>query len=208
MTAGPRDETERIRQIYERMARGYDRQLDFVEAFLFADARRWACALARGCVLEIGIGTGRNIPLYRADVELTGVDLSPAMLEVARQRARDLARTVELHVADADTLPFMDGSYDVVVSTLVLCTIPSPEHALAEVHRVLRPGGRLLVVDHVRSPVLAVRLLQLVFDPVLVRFAGDHLLREPADIVTRVGFQIEHLRRTRLGVVERLSARR
>ena len=80
-------ETERIRRIYERMAPGYDRQLGVVESFLFGDGRTWVCSRAQGDVLEIAIGTGLNLPFYSPNVRLTGIDLSPAMLELARSRA-------------------------------------------------------------------------------------------------------------------------
>lgn len=200
-------ETQRIRGIYERMAPDYDRQLDRVESFFFAEGRAWVCAEARGDVLEVGIGTGRDLPLYPPGVRLTGIDLSPAMLELARARAAALGREVDLRVADAEALPFPDGSFDTVVSTLVLCTVPGPERAVAEIRRVLRPDGRYLLLDHVRSPSLLVRLAQIVLDPFLVRFEGDHLLREPADMLGGAGFEIESLVRSRWGIVERVAAR-
>lgn len=204
---GTGEETERIKRIYERMAAGYDRQLDRVETFMFGDGRAWVCDQARGDVLEIAIGTGRNLAFYAADVRLTGIDLSPAMLEVARQRGAALGRAVDLRLGDAQALPFDDASFDAVVSTLALCTIPDPGRAVAEARRVLRPGGRILLLDHVRSPSRAVRLVQRLLDPILVRFAGDHLLRELVEHVEAAGFQVEHVERSRWGIVERLTAR-
>lgn len=207
--AGPTaTETERIRRIYERMAPGYDRQLGFVEGLLFGDGRAWVCERARGAVLEVAVGTGRNLPFYPAGVSLTGVDLSPAMLELARRRADALGMIVELRLADATRLPFDDASFDTVVSTLALCTIPDPSAAVAEARRVLRPGGRFLVLDHVRSPAWPVRLVQHILDPVLVRFAGDHLLREPLAWMRAAGLQVEEFERSRWGLVERAAARR
>lgn len=204
---GTGEETERIKRIYERMAAGYDRQLDRVETFMFGDGRAWVCGRARGDVLEIAIGTGRNLAFYAADVRLTGIDLSPAMLELARQRGAALGRAVDLRLGDAQALPFDDASFDAVVSTLALCTIPDPGRAVAEARRVLRPGGRIVLLDHVRSPSRAVRLVQRLLDPILVRFAGDHLLRELVEHVEAAGFQVEHVERSRWGIVERLTAR-
>ena len=94
-------ETERIKRIYERMAVGYDRQLDRVENLVFGDGRAWVCGQARGDVLEIAIGTGRNLAFCAADVRLTGIDVSPAMLERARRRAAALGRAVDLRLGDA-----------------------------------------------------------------------------------------------------------
>ena len=200
-------ETERIRRIYERMAPGYDRQLGFVESFLFGDGRRWVCSRARGDVLEIAIGTGLNLPCYPPNVRLTGIDLSPAMLELARSRAAALGTLVELRLADATRLPFDDASFDTVVSTLALSTIPDPSGAVGEARRVLRRGGRFLLLDHVRSPSWPVRLVQRLLDPILVRFEGDHLLREPLDLLQAAGFEITEVERSRWGIVERAAAR-
>lgn len=204
----PRTETERIRQIYDLMAPGYDRQLGYVEGFLFQDGRSWVCSRARGDVLEIAIGTGRNLRFYPRDVRLTGIDLSPAMLELARGRAAALGRTVDLRLADATRLPFDPASFDTVTTTLALCTVPDPIAVLEEARRVLRPGGRLVLLDHVRSPAWPVRLVQRILDPLLVRFCGDHLLREPVDLLRVTGFEVDEMERSRWGLVERASARR
>ena len=200
-------ETERVKHIYERMAAGYDRQLDWVDGFMFRDGRAWVCSQAHGDVLEVAIGTGRNLPLYPADARLTGVDLSPAMLELARRRGAVLGREVDLRLGDAQALPFRDATFDAVVSTLAFSTIPDPDKAAAEARRVLRPGGLLLVLDHVRSPIRAVRLIQRLLDPILVRFQGDHVLREPLEPLTAAGFRIEVAERARWGIVECIAAR-
>lgn len=145
-------ETERVLRVYEKEAHKYDRQMRFFDRLLFAGDREWVCGQAAGEVLEIAVGTGRNLPHYRDDVRFTGVELSPAMLEIAQARARELGREVELRVGNAQALDFPDDSFDTVVCTLALCTIPDDRAAVAEVRRVLRPGGRFLLLEHVRSP--------------------------------------------------------
>jgi ubiquinone/menaquinone biosynthesis C-methylase UbiE len=190
------------------MAVGYDRQLDRIERFMFAEGRTWVCSQARGDVLEIAVGTGRNLALYPPGIRLTAIDLSPAMLALARERAAAAGLEVDLRLGDAEALAFDDASFDTVVCTLALCTIPRPERAVAEARRVLRPGGRFLVLDHVRSPNPAVRLVQWLLDPILVRFEGDHLLREPIDFVESAGLEVESVDRSRWGIVERLAARK
>src|SRR6266496_6550302 len=167
--SGDGRETERVLRLYEKEARKYDREMNFFDRLLFAGAREWVCAQATGEVLEIGIGTGRNLSHYRDDVRLTGVELSPAMLELARARARELGRQVDLRVGDAQALEFPDESFDTVVSTLTLCTIPDDRVAVAEVRRVLRPDGRFLLLEHVRSRLLPVRLAQRMLDPLADR---------------------------------------
>jgi ubiquinone/menaquinone biosynthesis C-methylase UbiE len=201
-------ETDRVFRVYEKEAHKYDREMRFFDRLLFAGGREWVCAQAVGEVLEIGIGTGRNLPHYGDDVRLTGVELSPAMLEIARARAHELGREVDLRVGDAQALEFGDESFDTVVCTLSLCTIPDDRAAVAEMRRVLRPGGRLLLLEHVRSPLLPVRLGQRLLDPLAVRFAADHLLREPLGHLRAEGFEVDRLERSKLGIVERVSARK
>jgi ubiquinone/menaquinone biosynthesis C-methylase UbiE len=204
----PPSETDRVLLVYEKEAHKYDREMNFFDRLLFAGGREWVCAQAVGEVLEIGIGTGRNLPHYGDDVRLTGVELSPAMLEIARARAHELGREVDLRVGDAQALEFGDESFDTVVCTLSLCTIPDDRAAVAEMRRVLRPGGRLLLLEHVRSPLLPVRLGQRLLDPLAVRFAADHLLREPLGHLRAEGFEVDRLERSKLGIVERVSARK
>jgi ubiquinone/menaquinone biosynthesis C-methylase UbiE len=201
-------ETDRVLLVYEKEAHKYDREMNFFDRLLFAGGREWVCAQAVGEVLEIGIGTGRNLPHYGDDVRLTGVELSPAMLEIARARAHELGREVDLRVGDAQALEFGDESFDTVVCTLSLCTIPDDRAAVAEMRRVLRPGGRLLLLEHVRSPLLWVRLGQRLLDPLAVRFEADHLLREPLGHLRAEGFEVDRLGRSKLGIVERVSARK
>jgi ubiquinone/menaquinone biosynthesis C-methylase UbiE len=114
--------------------------------------------------------------------------------------------TVELRLVDATRLPFDDACFDTIVSTLALCTIPDPSAAVAEAQRVLRPGGRFVVLDHVRSPAWPVRLVQHALDPILVRLEGDHLLREPLEAIRSAGLQVDELERSRWGIVERAAA--
>ncbi len=198
--------TERVRRHYDRSAGSYDRIISWAEKALFGGAREWVCSQARGEVLEIAVGTGRNIPFYPEGVRLTGIELSPKMLDLARRRARELGRDADLRVGDAHNLPFLDASFDTVVVTLALCTIPDDRRALAEAARVLRPGGQLLLLEHVRSPVLPVRLLQRVLEPLTLLLDHDHLLREPLRHVEDAGLVVERFERSKLGIVERLQA--
>lgn len=200
--------TDRVRALYERVAPGYDRVLGLVEGALFGDGRAWACSQACGEVLEVALGTGRSLPLYPAGVRLTGIDISPAMLAVARRRAERLGLRADLRIGDAQALDLADASFDTVVITLGLCTIPDDRGALAEAARVLRPGGRLLLLEHVRSPLPAVRALQRLADPITSRWLGDHLLRDPLAHLGVAGFVVEQVLRSRGGIVERVRARK
>jgi ubiquinone/menaquinone biosynthesis C-methylase UbiE len=198
----------RLRRYWDKHARNYDRQTAFWERRLFADGRQWVCAQATGDVLEVAIGTGRNLPYYPEGIRLTGLEFSPVMLELARRQAERLGRQVDLLLGDAQALELPDASFDTVVCTLSLCAIPDERRAVAEMKRVLRPGGRLLLLDHVAGAPRWVRALQWLLERVTIPLGEEHMLRRPLRQVQAEGFQIERRERTKLGVVERLTARK
>lgn len=204
----PATELQRLRRFWDKQARSYDRQMGFWDRKLFRDTREWVCSQARGEVLEVAIGTGLNLDRYPDDVTVTGIDLSPQMLAQARRRADRLGRRVELREGDAQQLDFPDASFDSVVCTFSLCGIPDDRQAVAEMLRVLRPGGLLLLADHVVSTSWPVRVLQRLLEVVTVRFAGDRFRRRPIRHVREAGLAIERHDRFALGIVERLAARK
>lgn len=204
----PARATARARRLYDRGAARYDTAIAVLDRLVFDEGRRWVCRQARGRVLEIAAGTGRNLPHYPPGVHLMATDLSPRMIAMARRRAAVLGRAVALQVGDAQSLPFRDRSVDTVVCTLGLCTIPDDRRAIHEASRVLRAGGRLLLLEHVRSDRPGVRLVQRLLHPVFCALAGDHLLRDPVPIVQGLGFRLERVERSGLGIVQRLAARK
>jgi ubiquinone/menaquinone biosynthesis C-methylase UbiE len=200
------EETERVRALQDKEAPHYDRRISFFERLLFGGGREWVCSQAEGEVLEIAVGTGRNLPHYPEGVRLTAVELSPEMLAIAKRRAGELGHHADLRLGDAQALELPDERFDTVVITLALCTIPDDRQAVREAHRVLRRGGRLLLLEHVRSPRLPVRAVQRLLDPLAVRFAADHLVREPLDHLNAAGFELERVERSKWGIVERVIA--
>ncbi len=197
-------ETERVRGIYDRRGASLEPREG---GLLLGDARRWVASRAQGDTPEVGIGRGHTLAHYPPGVQITGIDVSAVMLEGARERARALGREATLLLGDAMNLEFADESFDAVVFCFVLCTVPDDRHALDEAARVLRPGGHLLAVEHVRSPNRVVRLVERAWEP-FARRQGDHMLRDPADHLAAAGFAMETLERGRFGIVERLVARR
>lgn len=200
--------TDRWRRYWDRHAESYDRQMGFLDRRLFAETRAWVCSRARGEVLEVAVGTGLNLPFYPPDVRLTGVEFSPAMLAIARRRAAELARDVELREGDAQHLEFPGASFDTVVCTFSLCAIPDEHRAVAEMVRVLRPGGLLLLADHVAGKAWPVRAVQRLLEVVTVPQAGEHFRRRPLRSVQGAGLVVEERDRFTLGLVERLAARK
>ena len=136
------------RLVQRLVAGGYDWAFDHVDPLGGADHRRRLVEQASGEVLEIGAGTGRNLPLYRTATRVVALEPGPGMRARAERAARAAVEVVD---GTAEHLPFPEGAFDTVVASLVLCTVPDPARALAEAHRVLRPGGRLRFYEHVRA---------------------------------------------------------
>jgi len=201
------EQRRRWRHYWDRQVRGYDRQMGFMDRVLFGDTRQGVCAQATGRVLEVAIGTGLNLRHYPDGIDLTGIELSPAMLELARRRAHEQHRTVDLRIGDAEALEFTDSSLDTVVCTFSLCAIPDHRRAVTEMVRVLRPGGLLLLSDHVVAPHPALRAVQRLAELASVPLGGEHFQRRPIELVRAAGLSIERHDRFAAGLVERLAAR-
>jgi ubiquinone/menaquinone biosynthesis C-methylase UbiE len=198
--------TARQRRVWDKTAPNYDKQIAFFERIQFGGGREWLGARARGRILDVAIGTGRNLPYYPADATITGIELSPAMLTIAKQRATDLGRTADLHEGDAERLPFDDATFDTAVCALSLCTIPDPAAAISEMRRVLVPDGRLLLLDHIASSWPPIYAAQWLLERVTIRAAGEHFTRRALPLIQAAGFNIVETQRLKAGSVERIHA--
>jgi ubiquinone/menaquinone biosynthesis C-methylase UbiE len=150
---------------------------------------------AQGRVLEIGIGSGLNLPYYGTAVEqVIGLDPSPKLLAMAREAARRTSIPLELIENSAEAMPLYNRSVDTVVTTWTMCSIPDVQRALGEMRRILKPGGRLLFVEHGRSSDVRVRRWQDRLTPVWRRIGGGcHLNRAVSELIENGGFRIERL---------------
>jgi ubiquinone/menaquinone biosynthesis C-methylase UbiE len=150
---------------------------------------------AEGRVLEIGVGSGLNLPFYSRNVErLVGLDPSPKLLSMVRRNLKRNASPVELIEGSAEAIPLKTNSVDTVVTTWTLCSIPDADRALREMHRVLRPGGHLLFVEHGRAPEPNVRWWQDRLTPVWKRIGGGcHLNRAIQMLIEDAGFEFDRL---------------
>jgi ubiquinone/menaquinone biosynthesis C-methylase UbiE len=179
------------------MAAGYDRLASKSEEAGVRDLRHGLLTEAAGSVLEIGGGTGANLAHYDGHIEsLVVTEPEPAMLRRLQRKAREQAPLAKILRAPAEDLPFEDCSFDTVVSTLVLCGVDDQARSVRELHRVLRPGGRLLFLEHVRSD-----------DPDLARFqdrmnwlnrlvVGCDCNRPTLATIEEQGFSVSELERT------------
>lgn len=197
-----------IRRTYDDRARRYDATVGRAENLMLGDFRRQFGALMVGETLEIGVGSGLNLPWYTASVRwCAGLDLSTGMMDVARERAARLGLPMRFVQGDAQQLPFPDGAFDTVGVSLALCTVPNPEQALREMARVCRPAGRIVLLEHVLSPYWPVSLLERAMTPLQSRAIGCHFDRETIETARRAGLQIESEQTRRLGVFRLAVAR-
>jgi ubiquinone/menaquinone biosynthesis C-methylase UbiE len=173
----------------------YDAAVGTMNRLKLGAWRRRLVADLQGDVLEIGVGTGLNLAFYRAGTHVTALDPNPDLLAIARRRAHP--RGYQLQVADAQALPFAADTFDAVVTTLVFCTIPDPRQALHEIRRVLRPGGRLVQLEHTRTGRDGPdRFLSLIAPTWQVVTGGCHLNRDTPALLDREGWHLlQHERR-------------
>jgi ubiquinone/menaquinone biosynthesis C-methylase UbiE len=202
------EETLKTKRRYNRQAFLYDLMEWPMEKALFSNWRRQLLTQVRGKVLEIGVGTGKNLPYYSPEVELTAIDVSEKMLRRAERRALALGRRVDFHLMDAQHLEFADETFDTVLATFVFCSVPDPIQGLKEARRVLKSArakalvnsqnaekskepttAGLLLLEHVRIPNGFAGTVMDVLDPLTVRLGGFHINRRTVQNVIDVGFR-------------------
>lgn len=179
---------------YNRIAPIYE-LIDLpLELFFFRKWRKEALSGLSGKVLEIGVGSGRNLKHYPSNALVTGIDNSEGMLEKARKKASEM-KNVNLLLMDAEHLEFPDNSFDYVVTTFVLCTIPDPVKALKEMRRVLKPSGELIALEHLHSTNPVIARFEDLIDPFLFFLLGDHTTRHTARNIEEAGFKIKEAKK-------------
>jgi len=200
--------TDQVQRVYDKCADQYEKKIWFDQHILgVARLRKKLLSKAAGKILEVGCGTGRNFPVFAPHSEIMAVDLSPKMLEIARENAMKHGLNVNLAVMDAEQLEFPDGSFDTVVSTLSTCTFPNPVKALQEIKRVCRPNGLILLLEHGHSNF-----------PWLANFqdrheyqhyqdhAGCRWNQDPLDLVQSAGITVLKSKRNILGMFHSIEA--
>ena len=185
--------------IFDGLSSIYDLGMSPLEWLLFRRLRRQTFPALDGDVLELGIGTGVNLPLYVPQAHVIGCDASKEMLTWAARRCT--SAPVRLAQADTQHLPFPDANFDVVSASLLFCSVADPARGLTEARRVLRPGGRLVLLEHTRGNGLAGRLTDLLHPAWKAWSRECHLNRETAQTVAQAGFELQRVEQRALGIV-------
>lgn len=175
--------------------------------WLIRDSRERAAQQVTGKLLEVGIGSGATLRLYAPDVQVTGIDISPGMLSVARRRLVQLDRSGDLREMDAQSLDFPEQTFDSVAFNLSLCTIPDPGHALREAIRVAKPGAPMTFLEHVRSDRIWLALPQDLLTVLFSRAVHDRFNQRTEDLVRGVGIEVVSVERWALGAMTLIVGR-
>ncbi|MDZ4165597.1 MAG: class I SAM-dependent methyltransferase [Smithellaceae bacterium] len=177
---------------YNRIAPIYN-FLEAIPEIIFNPWRKRLLAKARGKILEIGVGTGKNFPHYRPGAGVAGIDIADRMLAMARKKASELGLSFDLSEGDVQSLNFPDNSFDTVAATFVFCSVPDPVQGLRELRRVVKPSGRILLLEHVRidRPIMGWIMDRL--NPLVVRLMGANINRRTLENVRKAGLIIESI---------------
>ncbi len=192
---------------YSRASRLYDLCELPIELFLFRNFRMKAIALAHGRTLEVGVGTGKNLPYYSPEIDLMAIDFSPGMLKVARKKQTQLQRKlISLQEMDVQKLSFKDNTFDTIISTFVFCTVPDPVAGLKELHRVLKPGGNAIFLEHMKSkrPLINIHLYMMnIFSKSIL---GTSMIRETQKNIKSARFTVQSVENLLFDVVRLIRA--
>jgi ubiquinone/menaquinone biosynthesis C-methylase UbiE len=202
------DHTERTRRRYDRLAPFYDLFGVPMERGRLSVWRRRLLERIKGpLALEVGIGTGKNMPFYPPGVKVTGIDLSPQMIERAKRRGSSLGLHMDLRIMDAQKLDFPDNHFDTVFATFVFCSVPDPVSGLMEMRRVCKPSGRLLLLEHMQSRHRGLAWLLEMLNPLIVRFMGANINRNTMENIRKAGWEVDLEQCLWLDIVRWVEAR-
>jgi ubiquinone/menaquinone biosynthesis C-methylase UbiE len=191
---------------WERMSRTYD-WTTWADARRFGAAKRDLFSGMQGRCLMVATGTGSDFQYFPPNLAITAIDISPGMLARAQKRAAEHKGQLQVEVADVQELPYENGTFDTVATSCTFCSVPNPLRGLRELHRCLKPGGRLLMFEHVRSRIGPVAILQD-FMTVVTGHFGPAMNRDTVGNVLRAGFQLHRDTNVCFDIVKAIEAKR
>ncbi len=201
--------TEIIRKRYNRIAPLYDLMETLMERFAFSTWRQLQWSKVAGTsILEVGVGTGKNIPYYPADSEITAIDFSEKMLKRARDKAGKSKIKVHLAQMDVQNLEFEDNTFDTVLASFVFCSVPDPIRGLTEVARVCKVGGKVVLLEHVLSANRLIAGLMNLANPIVVRSVGANINRRTVENMAKSGLVVEQVTDLAAGIFKLIEARK
>ena len=201
--------TEVAKRRYDRIAPLYDRMEGLIERSRYSKWRELLWSKVEGThILEVGVGTGKNFPFYPPDEEITAIDFSKKMLERAEDRASKQKVRVSLQKMDVQNLEFEDNTFDTVVASFVFCSVPDPVRGLMEVERVCKPGGKVVLLEHVLSANRILGWLMNLANPLVVRMIGANINRRTAENVAKSGLAVEQVTDLGAGIFKLIEARK
>jgi phosphatidylethanolamine/phosphatidyl-N-methylethanolamine N-methyltransferase len=183
--------TDQIKQRYNRIAAIYDAMEGVLELVFFRRWRELVWAKVEGQeILEVGVGTGKNFPYYPHGATITAIDFSEKMLGKAQQKKLSKEVNADLQLMDVQALEFPDNSFDTVVATFVFCSVPDPRQGIKELYRVCKPGGKVILLEHVLSSNRCLAKVMNLLNPLVVRMVGANINRKTLELVSGSGFQV------------------
>jgi len=184
-------QTLKVQKKYDRFSYIYDWLEEGIEKGKFGRWRKELLRDLKGNILEIGIGTGKNLKYYNRNARVTGIDLSSKMLRKAKRKLGELKnKNIKLTIMDAQNLKFKDNSFDYIINTFVLCSVPEPVKVLEEMKRVLKNNGKILMLEHVLSRYFLIKIFQHIHNPITRGLFGFNVNRDTLGNIGKAGLKI------------------
>jgi len=196
------NQSEIIKKRYDRTATFYD----CMDRMIPDTLRRKAISYAKGKVLEVGVGTGKNLSYYQEGCRVTGIDFSSGMLAKARAKVHLAKVPVDLIEMDIESMGFQAETFDTVIATCVFCSVPNPVKGLQEVRRVCKKRGKIILLEHVRSENFILGWLMDLLNPISLHIIGSNINRKTMDSIKEVGIENQNTEELFGGIVKLIVA--
>lgn len=200
-----KDYTKSVKNKYNRIAKIYDLIYGFMERKIMHELRKQLWGNVSGKVLEVGIGTGANIEYYPTDADITAIDFSENMIEIAARKATKFNRKVNILQMDVQALEFEKDTFDYIITTCVFCSVPDPIKGLSEIKRVCKDNGKIIMIEHVRSNYRILGRIMDIINPLTLLIQGVNINRKTVENIKNVGITVNKEKNIVLDVLKYLE---